>query len=141
MAWKKGNTHIDVSKMSQPDLVEQFAERFGSELGTLQSDSATEKWATLQDTMQRTALATFGKKTSESHDWFETKAAEFSKAINSLASGKAPGSDGIPDLINHCKTTLLLLLHKVLSQCWKEGTVTQNMRDAKIDTLYKNKGE
>ena len=34
---------------------------------------------------------------------------ELSKAIDSLASGKALGNDGIPpDLIKHVKTTLLL---------------------------------
>jgi len=67
---------------------------------------------------------------------------ELNKTINSLASGKAPGSDGIPpDLIKHCATTLLLPLHEVLCQCWKEGVVPQDMRDAKIVTLYKNKGE
>ena len=33
---------------------------------------------------------------------------ELSKVIDSLAAGKAPGSDSIPpDLIKHCKTTLL----------------------------------
>ena len=67
---------------------------------------------------------------------------ELSKAINSLASRKAPGSDGIPpDLIKHCKTTLLQPLHNVLCACWKEGAVPQDMRDAKIVTLYKNKGD
>ena len=67
---------------------------------------------------------------------------ELSKAIDSLAAGKAPGSDGIPpDLVKHCKTTLLLPLHKVLCQCWQEGAVPQDMRDAKIITLCKNKGE
>ena len=67
---------------------------------------------------------------------------EFSKAIDSLASGTAPGSDGIPpDLIKHCKTTLLLPLHVVLCQCWQERSVPQDMRDAKIITPYKNKGE
>ena len=66
---------------------------------------------------------------------------ELSKAIDSLASGKAPGNDGIPpDLIKHCKTTLLLPLHEVLCQCWQEGVVPQDMRDSKIITLYKNKG-
>ena len=63
---------------------------------------------------------------------------ELSKAIDSLALG----SDGIPpDLVKHCKTTLLLPLHEVLCQCWQEGVVLQDMRDAKIITLYKNKGE
>ena len=46
-----------------------------------------------------------------------------------------------PDLIKHCKTTLLLPLHEVLCQCWQEGAVPQDMRDSKIITLYKNKGE
>ena len=61
---------------------------------------------------------------------------ELSKAINNLASRKAPGSDGIPpDLIKHCKTTLLQPLHEVLCECWNEGAVPQDMRDAKIITL------
>ena len=67
---------------------------------------------------------------------------ELSKVIDSLATGKAPGSDSIPpDLIKHCKTTLLHPLHEFLYQCWREGAVPQDMRDAKIVTLYKNKGE
>ena len=32
-------------------------------------------------------------------------------------------------------------LHEVLCQCWQEGAVPQDMRDSKIITLYKNKGE
>ena len=67
---------------------------------------------------------------------------ELSKAIDSLAAGKAPGSDGLPpDLIKHCKTALLIPLHELLVKCWEEGAVPQDMRDAKIITLYKNKGE
>ena len=67
---------------------------------------------------------------------------ELSKAIYSSASGKTSGSDGIPpDLIKHWKTTLLQPLHEILCQCWKEGAVPQDMRDAKVVTLYKNKGE
>ena len=67
---------------------------------------------------------------------------ELSKAIDSLASGKAPGNDGIPqDLLKHCKTTLLHSLHVLLCQCSQEGAVLQGMRDAKIITLFKNKGE
>ena len=64
------------------------------------------------------------------------------QAIDNLASGKAPGSDGIPsDLIKHCKITLLHSLHVLLCQCWQEGAVPQDMRDTKIITLFKNKGE
>ena len=67
---------------------------------------------------------------------------KFSKAIDSLVFKKGPGSDGIPpNVIKHCKTNLELPLHEVLCQCWKEEAVPQDMRDAKIITLYKNKGE
>lgn len=103
---KPGNPRIDVIKMSQPDLVEQFAEAFVKEYNLAQ----------------------------QGH--------ELSKAMYSLASGKTSGSDGIPpDLIKHCKTTLLQPLHEILYQCWKERAVQQDMRDAKVVTLYKNKGE
>lgn len=44
---------------------------------------------------------------------------ELSKAIDSLACGKAPGTDSIPpDLIKRCKSTLLQPLHDTLCQCW-----------------------
>ena len=40
----KGNPCIDVSKMSQPDLTEQFAQTFGKESGVWHpGDSATKE--------------------------------------------------------------------------------------------------
>ena len=44
-------------------------------------DSTAEKWVILRDTMHRTALATFGKKTSKTHDWFDAKLTEMSPVI------------------------------------------------------------
>lgn len=53
-----------------------------------------------------------------------------------------PGTDGIPpDLIKHYKDTLQQPLHDVLCQCSREGAMQQDMRDAKIVTFYKNKGD
>ena len=70
----KGIPRIDASRMSQPDLTEQFTQTFEKEFGCLQpGDSATQKWEGLRDTMYHTALATFGKRSSKSHDWFEAK--------------------------------------------------------------------
>ena len=64
-AKKPGNPHIDVSKMTQSDLMEQFTEAFEEEYDASQSgDTATVKWETLQDTIHHIALAIFGKKTS-----------------------------------------------------------------------------
>ena len=68
---------------------------------------------------------------------------ELRKAIKSLASGKAPGGDGLPPEIVKLasESSLLGHLHDLLLQCWEEGTIPQDMRNAKIVTLYKNKGE
>ena len=65
---------INVSKMSLTDLMEQFTHTFEKEFGTSQpGDSAIEKWEALRDTMYGTALATFWKKFSKSHDWFKAR--------------------------------------------------------------------
>ena len=67
---------------------------------------------------------------------------ELSKANDSLAHGKAPGGDGIPAEGLQCaKSTLLHHLYELLCQCWEDGYVPQDMRDANIVSLYKNKGD
>ena len=61
---------------------------------------------------------------------------ELSKEIDRLPSGKAPGKDCIPgEVIKSGKSVLLVPLYKLLIQCWKEGSVPQDMRDANIVTL------
>ena len=45
------------------------------------------------------------------------------------------------EVIKNGKSRLLVPLHKLLTQCWKEGSVPQDMRDANIVTLYKNNGD
>ncbi|XP_071954137.1 craniofacial development protein 2-like [Antedon mediterranea] len=67
---------------------------------------------------------------------------ELSKAIDVLACGKAPGKDGIPpEVLKAGSSTLLQKIHELLLQCWEEGSVPQDMRDANIVTLYTNKGD
>ena len=68
---------------------------------------------------------------------------ELSNAIDSLSSRKASGSDNIPpEVVKMAKeSSLLEHLHELLLHCWEEGAVPHDMRDAKIITLYKNKGE
>ena len=67
---------------------------------------------------------------------------EMTKAIDHLSPGKAPGNDGIPPEIIKCGGSILSKhLLDLLCQCWEEGAVPQDMRDANIITLYKNKGD
>ena len=71
----------------------------------------------------------------------ELTASEIEKAINGLANGKAPGNDAIPsEVIKRGIPVLLPHRHELLSLCWREGKVSQDVRDAKIATLPKNKG-
>lgn len=67
---------------------------------------------------------------------------ELSEALDSLATGKAPGKDGIPaEVLKCCKESLITGLHEILCLCWRDGEVPQDIRDANIITLYKNKGD
>jgi len=72
----------------------------------------------------------------------EPSVEELNKAIDILPCGKAAGEDGIPpEVIKSGKRALLGPLHELLCLCWREGQVPKDMRDAKIITLYKNKGD
>ena len=72
----------------------------------------------------------------------EPSTQELSRAIDSLSSGKAPGEDGIPpEVIKSGKDALIPDLNDLLIQVWREGSVPQDWRGAKIITLYKNKGD
>ena len=65
---------------------------------------------------------------------------ELGKAIDALATGKAPGEDGIPpEVIKAGKEALIEDLHELLCLCWREGSVPSDMRGAKIVTLQKQR--
>ena len=67
---------------------------------------------------------------------------ELSEAQDSTATSKAPGKDGIPaEVLKCCKGSLITELHEILCLCWRDGEVPQDMRDANIVTLYKNKDD
>ena len=67
---------------------------------------------------------------------------ELSKAIDRLTCGKATGSDEIPpEVLKNGKPALQQPLHDLLCLCWEQGYIPQDMRDANIVTLYKNKGD
>ena len=67
---------------------------------------------------------------------------ELSDALDLMTSGKAPGMDGIsPELLKCGKDVLIDELHFLLCNCWNGDGVPQDMRDCKINTLYKNKGD
>ena len=68
--------------------------------------------------------------------------AEVEKSIKQLATGKAAGSDGIPpDVYKHGGSSLRKQLLCLYRQCWTEGIIPQEFKDADLIHLYKNKGD
>ena len=68
--------------------------------------------------------------------------AEVISVIRGLRSGRASGCDEIPaELLKSGLNPLAKHLHALMHQCWLSRTVPQEFRDAKITTLYKNKGD
>jgi len=118
--------------MSPPELVEQFAERFENELQASQTgDSATEKWANLRDTMHRTTLATFERKTFKSHnwsDWFETKSAAMIPVIEAkraaLAEYKRSPSERNLQILRAAKSKAQQTARRCASEYWTELSKT-----------------
>ena len=67
---------------------------------------------------------------------------EIKKATMQLKVGKSPGIDGIPEEVyQHGGEVVLDKLQDLFTNCWEKGTLPQDLRDAVIVSLYKNKGE
>ena len=67
---------------------------------------------------------------------------ELKEAIDDLSIGKSCGNDNIPaEILKSNKDTIIPHLYQILLMCWKYREIPQNMKDANIVTLYKNKGD
>ena len=131
----KGILRVDVSKMSQPDLMKQFAQTFVREFGYLQpGDSATEKWEVLRDTMYRTALATFGKRPSKSHDWFKAKSNVMTPIIEAkgaaLAEYKRTPSERNLQTLRIARSKAQQTARRCANEYWTE--LSENIQSATI---------
>ena len=67
---------------------------------------------------------------------------ELHRALDALSAGKAPRQDSTTaEVQKRCKGLLLGKLNRIVCMCWRVGEVPQNMRDANVISLYKNKGD
>ena len=67
---------------------------------------------------------------------------EIKTAIRQMKSGKSPGSDGIPaEIYQHGGEVVVSRLQDLFTSCWEQGILPQDLKDAVIISLYKNKGE
>ena len=67
---------------------------------------------------------------------------EIRKATMQQKVGKSPGIDHIPaEVYQHGGEAVLDKLLDLFTNCWEKGTLPQDLSDAVIVSLYKNKGE
>ena len=67
---------------------------------------------------------------------------EVKKAVRQMNPGKSPGIDGIPaEVYQYGGEKMTDCLHDLFTKCWEQGSGPQDLRDAIIVSLYKNKGE
>uniref|UniRef100_H3A5Y1 Reverse transcriptase domain-containing protein n=1 Tax=Latimeria chalumnae TaxID=7897 RepID=H3A5Y1_LATCH len=67
---------------------------------------------------------------------------EIENAIKKMSNGKAPGPDKIPaEIFKHGGPMLTSKLGKFIRQCWCQGALPQDFKDANIVHLYKRKGD
>ncbi len=79
---QQGQPRLDTTKMTQPLLQENFRDPLATVLDSGQVGiSASDKWETLGKAIFNTAIATFGKTTSNNKDWFSAKLAKMSPVI------------------------------------------------------------
>lgn len=66
---------------------------------------------------------------------------EVKQAVKTLKSRKAAGEDGIPpEVFKYGGIELIRRLHKLFLRIWNEEDVPQQLKDATIVTIFKNKG-
>ena len=67
---------------------------------------------------------------------------EIKKATMQLKVDKSTCIDGIPaEVFQHGGEAVLDKLQDLFTNCWEKGTLPQDLRDAVIVSLYKNKGD
>ena len=67
---------------------------------------------------------------------------EIKKATMQLKAGESPGIDGIPaEVYQHGREAVLNKLQDLFNNCWEKGTLLQDLRDAVIVSLYRDKRE
>ena len=67
---------------------------------------------------------------------------EIKKATMQLKVGKPSGIDGIPDdVYQHGGDAVLDKPQDKFTNCWEKGTVSEDLRDAVIVSMYKTKGK
>ncbi|XP_076035992.1 uncharacterized protein LOC143021955 [Oratosquilla oratoria] len=122
---QKGKPRINTTGMHLPEKVEEFAKTLQKALSVEhQHCSAAEKWNHLRDTIQKTALATFGKKASKNNNWFDAKFSEMSPVIDAkraaLAEYKRSPNEKTLEALRAVRSKVQQTARRCASEYWQQ---------------------
>lgn len=126
----QGKPRINTIKMQQEAKMEKFAKTFKEAIYTKNPQStASDTWIHLYISVHTSALAIFGKKTSQSSDWFEAKSAVMTPVIEAkraaLAEYKRSSSE----------KTLKTLIAARSSSNRQQGNVPRSIGNSSVATF------
>ena len=109
------------------DILERWKQHFETVLSTT---SATDE----------NVISSIAQRPELPQSALEPTLQEVLKCIKQILSGKAPGKDAIPPKVYKSGGhKLIKKLHALFIEIWRTGCVPQDLKDASIKHLYKNK--
>ena len=109
--------------MTQQDLIEQFSTVFVEKVSVVKhAETANERWSELRNIMHDSAIATFGRKTTKSDDWFDAKASEMTPVIEAkrraLADDKANPSAKTKQALRDARSQVQQTARRCANEYW-----------------------
>ena len=122
---QNGKPRINTRGMHLPEKVEEFAKSLQKALTVEhQLCSAAEKWNHLREAIQKTASATFGKKTSKDNDWFDAKFSEVSPVTDAkraaLAEYKRSPSEKTLQALRAARNKVQQTARRCANEYWQQ---------------------
>ncbi|KAL6458375.1 hypothetical protein MHYP_G00336050 [Metynnis hypsauchen] len=111
--------------MQPPGKPEEFTTSFEDALTTeYPCNTASELWNYLHEAIQKSALATFGRKTSKNCDWFDAKSAELTPVIEAkhtaLSEYKHSPSEKTLQALRSARRKVQQIARRCTNEYWQE---------------------
>lgn len=121
---KEGRPRIDASKTRDQTKVEEFPHKLEESFLGPPTASAQEQWQHFRDSIYNAVMTTFGKKTSNSADWFEAHSEEMTLVIKekrrALTAYKVCPSERNLQVLRTARSKVQLCARRCTNDYWTQ---------------------